>query len=277
MTCFQLVKSVLDEQYREIGGKRSERDHRIRRKLNYLRNRYAQLGRSPFSVSYRDPATRFAYICNYVTAHADYASSIISRTRPLRKLFDKPKVNITCVGGGPGSDLVGILKFVEENRKRPALRFTLFDKEPAWSESWFDVDDKLGTSLRTNVNFQEFDVASENTWRSHKKYLASDLFTFIYFVSETYSVRRRAAAYYRHLFRNAVSGALFLYIDNNAGCFSDWFEELCEQGGLRLVREESGVINTGADEEKTDLGKWYEKFGPVKLRSDVVYRVLRKG
>ena len=275
LNCFKLVKSVLDEQYGAIPGKKADKDAEIREGLDYLGECYARLGNDECKIDYANPVIRFAYIYRYVTAHADYVCSLIDSS-VLKKLFNEKKLNISCIGGGPGSDLVGVLKYVEKAGKKPALRFTLLDKEATWSESWCDVDEKLSTSLHTNVNFQPFDVTDEKSWKPHRKYLNSDLFTLIYFVSETYCLRKKAAKYYADLFENATSGAYFLYVDNNANCFSNWFDELWKASKMKLIEEKEGRMTTDFGEEKKDLGDYFKKFGDPKLQAQIAYRVLKK-
>jgi hypothetical protein len=274
MNCFKLVKSVLDEQYAAIKGTEAEKDNAIGKGLYYLSKCYAQLGAEECKIEYADPVIRFAYIYRYVTSHADFVCSLIESTG-LTKLFYQSKVNISCIGGGPGSDLVGVLKNVEKTGKKPALRFTLLDREATWSESWCDVDEKLSTSLQTNVNFQPFDVTDEKSWKPHRKYLNSDLFTLIYFASETHSLRDKAAKYYEDLFENAASKAYFLYIDNNASCFSNWFDGMWK-GKVKLIDGNEGRMTTDFGEEKKDLGEYYQKFGDPKLQAQIAYRVLQK-
>jgi hypothetical protein len=79
MTIFELVKITLDELYsqgQEQYG--SSLDAAIKKQLTYLSRSYAQLNnpnRKP--VSYRDPATRFAYVYKYVAAHGDYIVQVM--------------------------------------------------------------------------------------------------------------------------------------------------------------------------------------------------------
>ena len=172
--------------------------------------------------------------------------------------------------------MVGFLKCVEKAGTKPTLRFTLLDREKSWYESWYDVGDKLATSLQTNVNFLPFDVTDPKSWEPHRKYLNSDLFTLVYFVSETFGFRDKAAAYYADLFANAAKGAHFLYIDNNSSCFSDWFDGLWKASNIKLIEGNEGTIKTDWNEEKTDLGEYYKKFGDPKLQAQVAYRILQK-
>jgi hypothetical protein len=283
MNIFQVVKSVLDEQYAAIPGTEEQKDDAIRKALRYLGECYARLNTDECEIDYADPVTRFAYIYRYVTAHADYVCQLLASTRLGNKLFfkeeedeEEKKVSITCIGGGPGSDLVGVLKFIERNRMEPALRFMLLDREQLWNDAWCDVDTKLNNALKTSVNFLQFDVTNPKSWAGHQKYLNSDLFTLIYFVSETYAFRKEAADFYMNLFKNAKTGARFLFIDNDASCFSGWFDELCEKAGLTVVEKGEGRMTTDFGEEKKDLGEYYAKFGDPKLQAKVAYRYLKK-
>lgn len=186
MNVIQVVKSVLDEQYALIpGSSEKEKDTQIRERLAYLSEQYENLARGEVDIDYSDPVTRFAYIYRYVTAHADFVCQLLSSTGLGNRLFhsdedeEAKKVSVTCVGGGPGSDLVGVLKFIERNRMEPALRFMLLDREKLWSDAWYGVDAKLNNPLKTSVYFLQLDVADEKSWGGLQRYKDSHLFTFI--------------------------------------------------------------------------------------------------
>lgn len=275
MNCFKLVKAVLDEQYGAIPGKEAEKDKAICKALDYLTECYARLGTHECKIDYADPVIRFAYIYKYVTAHADYVCSLIGSTG-LVKLFNEKELDISCIGGGPGSDLVGILKCVEKSGKTPAFRFNLLDRENTWAEAWWDVDKKISTPFKLNVNFLALDVTKEKSWSQHRKYLRANLFTLIYFVSETFGFRDEAAEYYADLFDHAAKDAYFLYIDNNSSRFSNWFDGLWKDRKVKLIEGKEGRIPTDWNEEKTDLGGYHKKFGDPKLKADIAYRILQK-
>uniref|UniRef100_UPI0040574C08 hypothetical protein n=1 Tax=Candidatus Electronema sp. TaxID=2698783 RepID=UPI0040574C08 len=136
MNCFQLVKSVLDEIYAEIpliGD--AEKDATIKKKLDYLSGTYKKLTDFGEEVDYTDPITRFAYIYCYVTSHANIIHKIIKSCNELKCLMGTAEtVNMTCIGGGPGSDLLGVLKYLSDLDQSPHLRCTLYDREEAWGK-----------------------------------------------------------------------------------------------------------------------------------------------
>ncbi len=112
MKCFQLVKTVLDELYDEISNEYgNETDTNITSRLSYLMEKFENLEEC-VDIDYSDPVTRFAYIYRYTTAHANMVYQLIRDLPVLSEAFDTERINVTCLGGGPGSDLLGILKYM---------------------------------------------------------------------------------------------------------------------------------------------------------------------
>jgi SAM-dependent methyltransferase len=275
MNVFQLVKLVLDEQYDSIGGTEAERDDAIRARIQALMERYLKLAEEN-SVTYRKPVTRFAYIYKYVTSHSNLTYKMIERCKALRDLFLKDQVTVSCVGGGPGSELLGVLKYMARLDELPLLRCYLLDREIGWADAWSDVDEKAKTDCKVSSYFIPMDVTDPENWAAHSKYLKADLFTMVYFASEIFCKRDRATPYFEHLFKGMRPGAYILYIDNNSPTFSEWFDNLSAKQGLTEVAADAFTAEMTYDEEKTDLGDYLDKFGPVKLKAKVAYRVLRK-
>jgi hypothetical protein len=146
MTTFELVKLALDELYGEAKGEHgSASDAEIKKRMAYLTGSYNQLGASSRKpVDYRDPATRFAYVYKYVTAHADYLVQVMTTLRSELgySLFTTEDARISCIGGGPGSDIIAALKYLDEAKdKEPVKRVTcyLLDGEQAWADTWTEL------------------------------------------------------------------------------------------------------------------------------------------
>jgi hypothetical protein len=156
MTIFELVKIALDELYaqglRQHGVKL---DAAIREQIEYLSRSYGYLrdaNRKP--VDYRDPATRFAYVYMYVAAHGDYLVQVLEKVRSTRggHIFDVENIRVSCVGGGPGSDIVGLLKYLDENGHREPVKRVTTERRlgrtlgPNWARLWRQPFDSTPTS-----------------------------------------------------------------------------------------------------------------------------------
>jgi SAM-dependent methyltransferase len=278
MKVFPFLKTVLDEVFADIPGETNAAKVALAdKKAEELRAAYAGLASAKAAVNYKDPATRFAYILRYVCSHANMVANLVGETAALREVFaTQAKVSVCCIGGGPGSDLVGVLKHVENADVSPKLMFWLFDREQAWSDSWADVNEKLDREVSTN--FTQFDVTDPASYGPHAKYLKSDVFTMVYFVSEVFFRRDDAAPFFENLFAKAKPGALFLFIDNSSSQFYDWFDALWKSAGLKkLAGSDSMTMWMPTEEQKSDLGEHLIAMqGSPKLMGSVAYRVLKK-
>lgn len=126
MTIFELVKIALDELYAQ-GNQQygADLDEKIKERMEYLSSSYAKLNdnaREP--VDYKDPATRFAYVYKYVAAHGDYVVQVMQQLRSELdgNIFQGKNARITCVGGGPGSDIIAVLKYLNTGSLSPLKR-----------------------------------------------------------------------------------------------------------------------------------------------------------
>jgi ribosomal protein RSM22 (predicted rRNA methylase) len=287
MTLFELVRAALDELYTEGSAVYGDKlDEEIKKRISYLADSYAQLRKSDRAlVDYSDPATRFAYVYKYVATHGDYVVQLLSLARQALggRVFNSETARLTCVGGGPGSDILATLKYLSDYGKfEPVKKVVcyLLDREQAWADTWTELDERLKASVAVNANFQPLDVTRPSSWRSQQKFLQADLFTMSYFVSEVMSLDQDGVvtSFWHQLFEGAKPGALFLYDDNGHDSFNSYFDRICKQAGLELLGGETNVRWTPRYSEQTsDLGPYLDKFGQQpKVQSYLTWRILRK-
>lgn len=276
LTLAQLIKVVLDDAYQQIAMSDAKKDAAITEQLEGLGEAYKALKSSSRKViDYSSPIARFAYIYKYTVAHADYIKQLIAH-KPLKDLFLRKEVSVACLGGGPGSDLLGILKYMIHNRCKSTLTSYLFDRERAWGDSWSDVARPLKANFQLYPVFQQLDVTAPETWKGYQKYLRSDLFTLSYFLSEVWTLKTKAQPFFEHCFSQAKSGALFLFIDNNDSDFIGWYDSLAKGAGVKQIAGQTCKMAFSIDEEKKDLEPYYSKFGWPKRESNVGFRIGQK-
>src|SRR5436853_461751 len=249
MTIFELIKIALDELYAQ-GKKQYAKslDEEIKKRMEYLSKSYAKLNnetRDP--VDYKDPATRFAYVYKYVAAHGDYIVQVMERLRSeLGCIFPNENARVSCVGGGPGSDIIAILKYLDKYKQsEPVKKVTcyLLDKEQAWADTWNELDSSFDVGVQLNANFQPLDVTDPESWKFQQKFLQADLFTMSYFLSEVHSLNKGGivSQFWSRLFEGATSGALFLYVDNGHDDFNEYFDKECKEAGLECLITKDNV------------------------------------
>lgn len=278
MNIFQLIRKVLDWEFGHIEA--PSRDRRIA----LINNRHAELSlaygdltdHNRVRPSYSDAATRFAYIYKYTTCHADIVYSCIQSYKELTNLFDGDGwVRIACVGGGPGSDLLGVLKYVLIEHKAKSIKCFLLDRESAWGDTWSDLEEHADDlPFRLSTHFQALDVTDPTTWSTQTKYHSAHLFTFVYFLSEVYRSDAAARNFFADLVNRAESGAYFLFVENDAPDFIAQVKRFSSEFGLHEIRSSSESYHTDTNEEKTDLKPYYDELrDSPKIRARI-YRSL---
>jgi len=291
MNLMQLIKEVLDDVYNEIDATNdTEKDKIIVDKLKNLSTAYNNLARLDNNcIDYSNPATRFAYIYRYTVAHADYIMQIIMQNIQMKtelcNLFKQNTVKVASIGGGPGSDLLGILKYMIQAKASATLDCHLFDKEDAWRNSWDNIKNVVAKQVRGQVDmkvdfhmkvaFQQINVEDKATW---KDFLQFDLFTLSYFVSEVWKRRDKAAPFFNHFMSQMKQGSMLIYIDNGDDLFFNWFDKIADNNYLkRVLSEDYYSLGLSNNEQKRDLEPYLSKFSNnPKINSTVAYRIMRK-
>ena len=269
MTFFQYVKAVLDEGYYDLQkSHKKTTDRKIQTALKKLSDSFANDLTDPDadSVNYSSDLTRLAYVYCYTTCHARIVDCVLRKQLKNLKIFDKEKLVVSCVGGGPGSDYLGIVRYLEDTGYTGKLQCYLLDREEAWGDMWSDLGSRWeGLDFQPSTYFQRFDVTDNQSWTIQKKYQKADLFTFCYFVSEVYKLDPNE--YFLHLFDHAKDGSVFLYIDNDSTEFTDWFDNLIQRAGITEIVSDTVVCPNPCnktlpiEEEKNDLEPYLTKFG----------------
>ncbi len=280
MKCFQIVKTVLDDLYCNIPSTSDEeKDEQIRNELRQLSSYYQRgiLENNYDGIDYSDPATRFAYVYTYVTAHANIVFELIQEYACLKSLFKRNNLTVSCIGGGPGSDILGILKFMERWQRLPSLHCSLYDREALWGEVWSDLSQKVD-STNLNLYFQSLDVTATKAIQ-YSKLFNAELFTMIYFMSEVYAKKDAAFPFFEKMFTKAKPGAIILFVDNGGSRFSSWFDQLASLYGFDCLEGETSCdYCIEISEEKTYLEPYFSKLDPwrPKLTANISYRICRK-
>lgn len=279
MRCFEVVQRVLDVTYAQIPGDEPARDAAIARALRDMSGKYlgslARTGGPDFS----DPVTRFAYVFGYVPAHSHWVHELLSWSPEAVALFAQPRVRVTCLGGGPGSDLVGVLKFMAaEGRVPPALFCEIVDGCIQWKETWSDLAFTLEWASPLHTDYVIHNVADPSTWAAPCNFGKADVFTVSFFASEIFHLGASATQYLTHVFSTAKPGALILINDNDASCFYEWFDGIAAATGLETLLAQQGERKIyDRDEQMSAVGHFREKFDwRPKLTGRVAWRVFRK-
>jgi hypothetical protein len=273
-TYFEIVAKVLDRGYEEILG--NDRDKKIAECLAGLSKRYGNV-LAEGGPSYEDNLTRFAYVFGYATAHSDYLSTIIDNSKLLRAALAADQIEISCIGGGPGSDVLGFSKFLLRQQKKPQLTYFILDKESAWGETWADLDAIISSELKTSRTYLPLDVTQQDSYKKYARPFKADVFTMLYFLSEIYKFKDKVTPFLQTCFDRMKNGALLVVLDFDDSRLRDWIDEYAKNGGLVTEVGKSMRMTMDPSEEKAALKKYADKFERApKLQADVFIRIFRK-
>lgn len=278
MKCFKVVQRVLEDTYAEIPGDEAVRDDAIRTAIQSNSAQYGQVlanGGPDFS----EPVTRFAYVYNYVPVHAHWVNELIEWSTDARAILAQDKVRVACIGGGPGSDVVGILKYIDESGKDPPSLFCeIADGCEQWKLTWSDVGFTLDWPAHLNTDYVIHRIGDPQVWTHPTKFAKADLFTVSFFASEVAHLGQPAWDYFGQVMGMARPGAILLFNDNNDSRFYEPFDAVAAAANWTQLIANGGIRKVYDRGERTDeLGRFNAKFGWCpKLTGDVAWRVLRK-
>lgn len=273
-TYFEIVVETLDRSYAEIDA--SNKDDLISTRLTELTKKYSNL-LATGGPSYTDDITRFAYVFRYSTAHADYLHQVVSYSPELRKALAGDIVTVTCIGGGPGSDVLGFLKYFLASKTQQKIIFFILDREPAWGETWADLDATVSRELTTSRTYLPVDVTVPSTYGYLTKPFRADIFTMLYFLSEIYKFKSAVDPFFAACFSKMRKGTILVVIDFHNSKLETWIDSCAKQHGLETATAADDFkVTMTSGEEKSVIKKYMEKFGNPKLRAQIFLRVFRK-
>lgn len=286
-TNFERVKNALDRLLPRVVVKNPETlDVRIGKRCARLRRSYSGnlLAADREPIDYSRPVTQLAYIYRSLPAHAEWVFKALMRApRTVGAVFNRSEVKIACIGGGPGSDILGIVKFAEsQGFGKRQLSFTVLDRERGWNVARNDLVAAIA-SMPITQRYQHLDLAERGSWTDEWGFVSSDILTFSFSLSEVWSYNDAGSVseFLDRVISNARKGALFVYVDNGGDNFSPLVDaEFSDRDDIKcLASVDDDEMRLGADEQRAVLEDAYMKrFGGerTKMGGNVAMRVWAK-
>ncbi len=278
MKCFDVARRVLDSTFGEIEGTEEEQYMKISNAISSMSDQYANIVANG-GPDFRDPVTRFAYVYKYMTAHAHWLFELIGRSEDATQLFvENTKLRVTCLGGGPGSDLVGILKYIASRNLNTSLMVEIVDGCIDWKSTWSDLAYEIDWQETLHTDYIIHDVGNPETWTAPSKFEKTDLFTMSFFASEVKHLKEQATDYFKNVLRRAKPGAVVLVNDNDSPVFHEWMDELADATGMVVkekLHEDRKIFDL--NEQKTVLAHYADRLNhQPRLTGRVFSRVYVK-
>ena len=224
---------------------------------------------------------RTAYLYQYASANAFAVETLLNDDSNHQRLISgllrsKQRISMCCLGGGPGSEIIGMAKWImQQQAATTELEVCVTDIFPQWKYQWEFVRDTLNTTFLTGGTVSEkrlplvtsrgvatVDVINPASARLPVLRRAFDLFVVSYVVSHIYTSEglSQFGAFIRSVIDSAPKGSKFLFIDRNEREWDKSVTTLLDHPGIEI----SGTYFSSSDspgdprEEKSDLGVLYE-------------------
>lgn len=183
-------------------------------------------------IQYDEPLCRLAYLYMHAAANATVFERVISESDDLRLKISNASqgvLNICSMGGGPGTELLGLAKYL---LNRPDLipprkiSFAVVDNVSAWADTWTQLAEATEEELRSSFNqngmdlptvapmFLPYDVLDPSSYRYHAvQFNKLDVVVFNYLYSENKTKLEQAREALSELARVTGNECVFVVID----------------------------------------------------------------
>jgi hypothetical protein len=246
--------------------------------LKYLVSNSAQWnsGRQPI-IKYEDPLCRIAYLYGIVSVNANLIEYILRKDQELSEFIDqthadKGQINICAFGGGPGTELLGMAKWLEKRElgHPVVLDFLILDQIKEWLESWQSIQRKMefrfknyygidrnNWPINVSKGFCPFDITSTENFGNLGDVFGQDLYILSYVVSEIFDFAPDLRRTVAKMVEKAPPGSKFLFVERREQRWVKEIELLSEDAGISISAMKKTTTNMDTDEEKRDLGQIY--------------------
>jgi hypothetical protein len=246
-------------------------------------------------INYEDPFCRMAYLYMNVAVHAALVEAAFSSYPQIQKLIKAKAdtgsdLHICALGGGPGSELIGVVRYVESLRLRGKtvhLDFALIDRIKEWDESWHALKTGVDRQLRENYgsnrnqwpisisrSFLPLDATVPSDLENFAtRFKSTDIFLICYLVSELKGSKAKLENAIKVLLGKASLGTLVLFIDRDEREVRESVQTFIEHNPNLLLlgtRKEKG----GMEDNLEDFGEWYIHLPALPRRKWMAFFTL---
>jgi hypothetical protein len=274
---FKALKAILDEAIPGICNQRKLSRDEVRDALvEHLRcfSVEYRAGRKPQNP-YHDPLCRLAYVYCYLCANANLCEIAIKRSDDLSELItsrleEEGEVKVCAFGGGPGTELLALAKFLINKKKkaRGSISFTLLDEVEEWAETWNLTEKEIRNFLKLNFgkapswpftiskSFIPFDITEMDNYGNVRQLFGQDLYILNYVVSELFEAHdlEGLRKLVKAMVESSQPGSKVLVIDRNESGVVAKARRLLQNLGLTISETCESKENMDYDEQASDLG-----------------------
>ncbi|XP_038045245.1 uncharacterized protein LOC119719821 [Patiria miniata] len=269
-----VLTMVLDDLVDQVGGlSKIETVKMALRKISEMYKGGLSIASTHCRSDWSDPANRCAYVFLYLMQHCHlvYFSLEQDTSRILNSWCNKSSLKVCSIGGGPGSDLVGLTTFLHKKGIfPPSLECRVLDLYPNWKVTWDKIHPCIPGNFR--VTYERCDVVrdADLTTPTRRFIRQADMLTFVKVfstVSAFFQEDPRRGDFVRSILRKIKQGCFVLYIDNEHDSDAHFEREFASPVGLGKVFEFRGELTLPLGEYSSTVEKYRRILDYSPLRS----------
>ena len=241
----------------------------IRQKMDHTSREY--WSQNP-QIDYGDPLCRLGYLYRHAAANATAFERALNNSNLLANFSDagKQDLNVCAVGGGPGTELLGLAKHLIDKKDYLPRKvdFTVLDLIPSWAETWQDLEDAVDAQFQASLTglaapvvspkFLPFDALKRDSYKDYAfMFKRADVVVFNYLFSENKNQLEAANEALEYIVGHTNPNCRFVVIDRleqNSTFKDDVVQLFTGVFQLDIITNEIGGV-LDHDEQTSDLGE----------------------
>jgi Putative SAM-dependent methyltransferase len=188
-----------------------------------VNEQFTDLNKNYFSSvdnpNYGTSLKKFAYLYKYSVAHGYFIFAALCTVKhaKLHWFSESNILRIACIGGGPGSEIMGIVRYLKRRTLDAAgkrIVITIYDKEPTWKGLCNALLGEIDHDCQIDLKFVAMDATAKESYAG-QDYSNFDLIISSFFMSETkkLGIAAKSKAYFRHVFGSMKNGSAIVLLD----------------------------------------------------------------
>ncbi|MCA9049545.1 MAG: hypothetical protein KDA89_12500 [Planctomycetaceae bacterium] len=266
---FDLLRPVLEKRIDYVAAHGGLTPEQVRQSIldEASRNSEQWYSNSPPNLNYHLPACRLAYLYIVAAANATTFKWILKNDADLYQHVvgiakEKQQLNVCAFGAGPGTELMALAKFFDEEQLGQAVQveFQLLDIEQAWQDSWYGIRDGIKAHFREafgatvsawpmipSGNFTRQDVKDTAAMENLGDIWTHDVFVINFLLSEIFNDDPDFRSFMTAVARRAPSGSRFVFIERRGERWAQRMGNCARDAGLKLspFQERTGGMDPG--------------------------------
>ena len=219
----------------------------VRERRESLEEEYKGLtvdGRDP--IDYSDLASRALYVFAYAAPRAYFAHEFLCRHRAEvgKPLFAQNHLDIISFGGGPASELVGLIHYLDDHEDEAvtSIKYTVLDKGGEWKRVAKHVIKGIESEIAIEHSFLEVDFADHDGC-AEIDIAGADLLMFSYISSELCALEAKddIEKNLNDILSKMTGGTRMLFIESKVTQFIKFFKDCKGYYGKKINDDDRGV------------------------------------